>query len=422
MQIECPFCHTQVRFPDEKEGSKVRCPQCSKIYVAHERGRGRDQTNPAPIVIGVGAALVIGVFLFIIMNRKPPAVAEARPVEVVEPERAPALDTDGWDSAPVLAVRALYEAVRAGDLDRIVRSLHGERLVAFQHEQALVEQPDAPAPAPFASLDPAAQGELLSGVARDLMGTEDENAPALWEPHDGRLEETDGEVALVHLYVSRTMEDQKLVSRTMAWHLVRVEERGEKVWKIFGWERYLSPEEAAALRRNRAKKYEKVTLSDGSVMYQAEPQPIPHLDDTPPELRQRIDETFARMLNFELRGPENSRAMRELIEIGRPALPALLTGLFEIKITDDESKSKINLIDQALCGITGETMGYKPDPSLGTSEERRGAAVKGWFAWWWRKGELRFEERKEGVDLLEQLIVPTERDKREMEKDAKTGG
>jgi hypothetical protein len=244
-------------------------------------------------------------------------------------------------------------------------------------------------------------------------------------PFDGKVVEIDGTDALIHIELSRRTENKSgeaVESRTMAWRLTLVPEAGQDVWKAWSWERYISPEEARANRVKRELKYEKVTLSDGSEYYVSEPEPLDHLPDTPPELAQQIDETFARMLDFNLRGPENSQAMRDLIAFGKPAIPVLLTGLFHTKIVDDETAAKVNLIDQALQGITGETQGYKPHTGLGVSEERRDAAVKGWFAWWWRKGEKKFEERPESVDLLDTMIEPTERDKRQIEADKRKSG
>ena len=56
------------------------------------------------------------------------------------------------------------------------------------------------------------------------------------------------------------------------------------------------------------------------------------------------------------------------------------------------------------------------------SELKREIAVKAWFAWWWRRGERRFTEKAEGEDLLEEMIVPTDRDKRQMEADRRKAG
>ena len=85
------------------------------------------------------------------------------------------------------------------------------------------------------------------------------------------------------------------------------------------------------------------------------------------------------------------RDVRDLVEIGGPALPALLTHLYEIPLTTRDEAIQVNLIDQCLKAITGHRTGYKPqvveNSSTGTSDERRNSAIKQWFAWWHREGE-----------------------------------
>jgi hypothetical protein len=85
---------------------------------------------------------------------------------------------------------------------------------------------------------------------------------------------------------------------------------------------------------------------------------------------------------------------------------------------DDPSLTQVNMVYDTLKQITGYAPGFSPLP--GQSEERRTMALKAYFAWWERNGK-KFTAPKEQKDLLEDLIVPTEREKREIEK-AKSGG
>ena len=426
MLIECPFCHTQVKFPDDKEGSKLRCPECSKIYVARPYGaRKKSEFNPLPLVLGAGVVLVLTLIWFFVKDREPEAVAKVPEVEEAPLPAQPPLDTSGWDSLPVVTIRDLYESALAYNESKVMRQLDGNKLVDFVNAKALEADPDAEPPTAFAQRNATEKDDFLRRVAADLMDENWEDSPAQWKPFDGRVVEFDGSDALVHIDLAQRTENkagEAVVSRTMAWKLTLVSDAGQDVWKAWSWERYVSPEEARANRVKRELKYEKVTLSDGSELYQAEPEPLAHLADTPPELARQIDETFARLIDFELHPRENSQALRDVIAFGRPALPVLLTGLYSTKIVDDETAAKVNLIDQALKGITGDDMGYKPHTGLGVSEERRNAAVKAWFAWWWRKGEKRFTERPESVDALDTMIEPTERDKRQIEADKRKAG
>ena len=147
------------------------------------------------------------------------------------------------------------------------------------------------------------------------------------------------------------------------------------------------------------------------------PQPLEHLADTPPELRDRIDQLVATMVDLDLT-KEAASAQHELVDIGKPALPILLTGLFETPLDSEENAIRCNLVVQTLRRITGHSFGYSPQllegSSVGTTEERRRSGIRQWFAWWHRNQD-EFEE-KEVEDGLEGLIELTEEEKRWLER------
>ena len=409
MLIECPFCHAQANLPESKEGAKVRCPECEKVYVARQRGkRGKSGPNPLHIVlIAVGAALGLLLIFVLTRNSKEPEVV-AKPT--LEAPPAPAVvDLTGWDSPPVLAVRAVYDKAQPGNESALTPRIDPERYAAHrieQHAAALEagEAPEGPAPRPWAELDTLERNELLTAAVRGWLTGEGDTVAALWKPYDGRVvAETDAE-ATVHVSVAGREGDLQAQSRTIEWQLVR---RGGD-WKVWSWARYVSPEELAARRSSRTREITKVELADGTRLYQADPRPLPHLEDTPPELAARIDAAVARMLDFTLKPRENNAAAGELVAIGKPALPILLTALYENKIVDDDSLAKAVKIHHTMREITGYDPGF-PVNALGPdSETKRDVAVRAWFAWWLRKGEARFEERVDGPDLLDALIDPSE--------------
>jgi hypothetical protein len=122
-------------------------------------------------------------------------------------------------------------------------------------------------------------------------------------------------------------------------------------------------------------------------------------------LRAKIDGLFARMLDFELSPTENTRAADELAEIGKPALPILITGIYEQRVVDVESTSKVILINQTLQRITDHTTVFAPGPDLGKVEELRQRTVKSWFEWWGYSGE-RFHTKPSVVDEFD-VEAPT---------------
>ena len=161
----------------------------------------------------------------------------------------------------------------------------------------------------------------------------------------------------------------------------------------------------------------KSQTKEGGLLYQAEMRPLEHLEDTPEALRKEIDEATLRLIDYELSPKENNRARTTLVALGRPAIPILLTKIYETKITDDTQLAKVTNLYQTLVDITGYDPGFTPLGTSDDSEKQREQALKAYFAWWLRKGEAKFEKRAEQKDLLDEMIEPTERDKRQMEAD-----
>ena len=115
---------------------------------------------------------------------------------------------------------------------------------------------------------------------------------------------------------------------------------------------------------------------------------------------------------------EATAARNELVEIGRPAIPPLLTKLYEIPLETEEQSIQVNQVVVALREITGQEHGYRPREFLGaatgTTRERRESAIKQWFAWWWRN-QKKFTSF-EAEDALEDLIELTDEEKAWLER------
>ncbi|HVS10783.1 MAG TPA: hypothetical protein VMS76_13000 [Planctomycetota bacterium] len=421
MLIECPFCHAQAQLPGSREGSKVRCGGCGKVYVAREpdaNGRRAD-SGGSGVTIGITIGAVVLLALIALVINKLTGADTVTAVKLPPPPpREPQVDHTGWESRPVVAVRELYDAAASRDTGKLASLISGAGLVELRRAAA-ANPPEGAQPAPDRPVPPIAWGEmtteereeLLAQVLDELTGEEGEDAVALWKPFDGSVVEEQDQRATVRVQVQRR-DGSSLETRRMEWRLVKEGDR----WKAAAWERWLSPEELRAARTSRSKEVSKVQLEGGAVLFQADPRPLPHLEDTPLELRAKIDPLCARLVDFTLRPRENDAAQRELVAIGRPAIPILLTQLYEIRMVDDESASKVNKVYQTLVDITGYDPGFT---LLGSTDERRQATLKAYFAWWLRKGEERFEEKVEQPDLLDTLIQPTEKDLREIERSKK---
>ncbi len=384
MRIECPFCHAQSRLPDSKEGSKVRCAACSKVYRAREIGSGasKSSSSTAPVV-AIGTVAVAALIALVAMRsteepEAAPARVEASVKQAPAPIEAP-IDGTGWDSPLVQTPVRIHAAARAGNWDLLRASLDAPRWLASESDA----DPDAPRAELEAVWKALPESEQEAHVARAVAALTDVGEDGLvagWAPYDGEVVLEGDRDATVHLSV--TPAAGGALKRTLVWRLTRVDD----AWRAWSWEEWLTKVE----RKRKERGYDLVELSDGAVVRERDPEPLGHLDDTPPELRQKIDELLVTMIDLELTA-QASRAAREMAAIGKPAIPILLTHLYENTLASREESIQANIVDTALREITGQSFGYQPlslvGAAMGTTEERRQSAIRQWFAWWFRAGE-----------------------------------
>ena len=87
-------------------------------------------------------------------------------------------------------------------------------------------------------------------------------------------------------------------------------------------------------------------------------------------------------------GRAASAARRELVEIGKPAIPAFLNLIVDHKsLEDPENRQIINVAVQGLRDITLQDMGFAPGAAIGglaTDESMKAnqQALQRWFGWW----------------------------------------
>lgn len=407
MQIQCPSCHARAKLSDDHEGAKVRCAECGRVYVARPLGaKGRSQgPNPGLLIGAFVGVLALVVVVFVVRS----GGGEEPVAKVAAAEEAPSPATQldyGWNSELVRTVVAIHDAAFAGDRVRIQPLLHSARIWAREHERA-EGGPDPSVPA-FAALPPHERLSAQERWAEELCAGASKELVADWQPYDGSALEVTDDEALVRVAVRPRAGG--IENRWVEWRLARQDGR----FRAWSWARWLSPDEEKAAKRKKG--YEVVTLSDGSVVHERPPEPLGHLADTPPELQKKIDDLIATMLDLELT-KESARAQRALVELGKPAIPVLLTKFFEIPADTEPNRIRCNMIDQTLERITGQQFGYAPGEAgsaAGTTEERRQSSIKQWFAWWY-KNQNRFEGKKTS-DALEGLIQLSEQEKRWLER------
>jgi predicted Zn finger-like uncharacterized protein len=424
MQIECPSCHARASLPESKLGAKVRCSECGRVYVARERGSAASagggksaasaRTRQFLLIGGVALVTAIGIALASKRGEQAPAPAAITRAVAAETPRAPA-ESDGFDAPSVQAVVELVRAAAEGDLDRVRAGLSA-RAIHARLENANAKDA-AGTSASFDALDFEARNMLLEQAALELASGGGAQLTVGLTPYDGRVLESSAESA--HVQVDSSVAGTNGEKRSARWRLVREPSGPAGRWKAWSWELYLSPEDLAARERTEKQRaFQQVTLSDGSKVLEREPEPLSHLADTPPELAQRIDALYARMIDLRLT-KEASAAQSELIAIGKPAIPILLTGLYEIPLGDEDQVRQVTLIVRALKEMTGQDFGYRPQVAegsgVGTTSERRASAIKQYFAWWYRNHE-KFSAPEKDSSQFDKLNPLTEKEKAWLER------
>lgn len=397
MLIECPFCHARAQIADSKEGAKVRCGECGRVYGARPVGSGRgksSKTNLTPFIIG-GVVVIAGALLWLLTKDagKRPRMSTDSVVEKPEPPK----QEYGWKAPAVQDAAKMHTDAKSGNRTPLTVRLSGADLWAAKRGE------DDPMWDEFDKLEQNAKLELF---VDELVDASNSKGVANWTPYNGSILSEDMGVITVRLQC--TPAEGGIEKRDFEWQL---RQEGER-FKVLSWSRFEEPVKSEKGSPTSLKGVEKVALSDGSVVIERTPEPLAHLDSTSPELRAEIDSLYAKIIDLSLT-KEMSQAKLRLQEIGKPAMPRLLTGLYEIPLDDIDNARRVQNIVSVMRKITGQYFGFEPltlvGSAMGTTEERRASSIKQWFAWWYRNGEAFSEVVKE--DALNDLIEMTPEDK-----------
>ncbi|MCA8979286.1 MAG: hypothetical protein H6831_07790 [Planctomycetes bacterium] len=422
MIIQCPSCGLQAKLPDSKEGAKVRCSECERVYVAKPAGaRGKTQkSNPTmPIAIGAGV-VVIAIVLFAMSGDKGGQGVVVPEVKATETVKETYVDPTGFDSELSKVARRAHDlAFERAELDLQV-------MIDLPHAWAQLNgTEEGPAdPVDYQSLSSGEQSEFISGVIASLVAENEDNLVGWWYPLDGRVIEQTDQFATVEFEL-QPRDSSNPGLRGIHWGLVKA---GNK-WKVWKWERWISDAEAAANVRRTASKTVKKSLSDGSLVLESEPRTLPHDPTTSAELAARIDTLVAQLGDPNLPPRKLTPVREELIAIGKPATPILINELWnsykELEAAKAaggdmyESQVKLTAMAEMLKEITDYSTTVALE-SMGGTDERLESGIKQWF-YWYDKKYKRFkgideEAQVDGLEAITDLSELTEKERREYEK------
>lgn len=434
MIIECPACKSRAKLPESKEGAKVRCSGCSRVYVAKPAragsggGRAKPETDPTKYVIGaIGLAIFLGLFAMSRGRGTPP------PPEVVaaeEPEDTSDLEATDWN-APVVQVAVKLHAWAAERNDILLGSSLAQEYIWKQVQAAKTAAGEEASSMPWAAIPQGDKTAFISAVARDMIDGQYADLVGQWSPFDGHVLDIDlweepykeqvspgEEVSVVRLQVAPRDLEAGLGNRWVEWAFVKV--RGKQV--AFSWKRWISPEEMEKVRRKGSKKTVKRELADGSVVIEGNVRAIDYDADTPQIVRDEVD-----ALVLELLSPDSKpyKIQQRLKEIGKPSIPALLTQLATIPLETEEQAIQLNLVHLTLQEITGYQTTFKVSELMGATRERQESGLMQWFGWYDRKYKRFTGNKTQSEDLMDdpsftprsaQERRDLERAKRDLEK------
>jgi predicted Zn finger-like uncharacterized protein len=422
MLIKCPSCSTQAKIPSSKEGAKVKCPSCGHIYAARERGAKGSSQDPTRMYV-IGGAILALVLLAVVANRSSESEPYQAPVEEeVKKEVVAYVDPMSWDGPLVGLARELQLAAATGNdarlLTRFAQQSAFEYAPSTEDGEEPSEAPDeaaeaedaVPTPGPaWGDLDQLARIQWAEEQIAAVMAPGPEGPVAAWKPYDGSVVSLEGGIAIVHLRVQAQDPSLKLDDRWTRWVLKNLdgESGADDRWRWVKAERYISPEELAAMRRRGRRKAEKKTLSDGSVVYESELRTIPYDPEMPAEEQQRLTALIEGLVKDVDAPPRKTRAIREqVIEAGKPIVPGLLSKMSLIveempsrPDQDEDDRIRLNFLHEALRDITGHETTFVVSEAMGGTQERIKSGLKQWFAWYDRKFK-RFDGVEEAGDPL----------------------
>jgi hypothetical protein len=384
--IRCAGCGAVFQVALDVVGTDVECPKCGTEFHATVKMSGprRKQKSHAAAWAAAIVLGLVGVFLGSALFRetpppKPgPAPASApgapvspgtsgdRPSSPAEPTAEPDTRKDPLRRT----VLDYLEAVEKGyDTDLL-------RLVSFpaMQDRRAAKDPETP---PWRDLDSLGQTLARKALSEELIGDQESRdflAAATLETFEV-LESTES-TATVHV-LHRSLVDDRLQNREIdllqvapQWLIVEV--RADPI---------VSPGEAAA----RAAEQRRAGRKKRSLL-----GPIETVDltlDTDAELRSRMERLADKAVDLSL-GRAASAARRELVEIGKPAIPVFLNMMVgRDKLETPEERQVVNIAVQGLRDITLLDMGYAPGAAVGgmvAEESMAGsrAAMQRWFGWW----------------------------------------
>ena len=361
--------------------SRSRARRAPAAHARRSGGGGGGFSAQAPSVIG---AIVLIIVFAVWMTS-----GDDKPKQVEKPvERGPDI---GWNH-PTVRATATWLGMVADD-NRVDLAISTD-LDAFQRRFKMTDQ------RPVSSLNGDERSVLKDAILERLTKSDETKLLRDFEPYTGKLAEVAMHTqpsgrAVLEIQARPAVRDQFLSDATVEVSFLTRDGR----IVVDGFQVISLPREkpkpvvkSTASHEVIAKPEKKVIERDGKKfsVWEAEPVPLPHLADTPEPIRVEIDQLVGELIRMdsEMRPRDRTRVKRRLTEIGKPAVPRLLTKFCELKADTPLGVSQLTQIDALLRDLSGQAFGFTPAQqtvlsSTQENEDARVSALGQWYGWWY---------------------------------------
>ncbi len=401
VDVACPQCGAQYRVAKDALDQKLECGDCHRVFfpktTAGKRVAAPDYTKTY-VGIGVGVVVLIGLLV---------------------------LTRGGGESAPKpkpVAAPAAPAASR-GNHPRTAMALKWAQAVASGNQLVLTTHSDLPALGKAMQLADAGNDAVLKAIGSH------EATRFLRELDCGSAElATDADMTAATgtamLYVTPKSGDDTYISRFRGELAASFRMEGDQL-KVTGLTvktppernpRKPDPNRPGTYKPNTdiaaPKAVEAMVGGEKRVIMESEPAAVPHWREATPELQKKADEVVAMLLQSA--SPEapgnlfNKATMSvQTLEEKKAAVPRVLNAMFELYGDVMGNNLKISQLDRALRGWTGGGVNYDATDSTDAARDKkdREAAIRRWFAFWYRYANGELKEFIESEESLEKPVT-----------------
>lgn len=389
-QIRCAACHAPMMVRTSLMGGEVECPTCGKVFVAggahgphgshgprHSHGAHEVKDSSTKVIlasIGGGVLLAIGAWFMLRDGddkENDAAALAARAAAETPKETAPPKPAFTATQADLeQRADAVAKAIETGD------SLALSTLVSWptMHDRhAPFDEPDK---CTWALLTSDRQKSSRKRLSDSILGKGDGGGGDFFS-HAQRAKLVArvagsgfGNAEITH---QDTQDEYVSQRRTVDF----VEEAG--VWYVADVKTETLTDPRKAFKAAAAARVETVEKCL-AVMVRQEQRPGVAAD-----VNERVDGLMKKLTDLSLT-TEQRVARKELVAIGKPAVPALLNAIVDrVELKTNNQRIEVNLVVQALKEISGVDTYFLTDPDAGVGGPKyldNLKLLRSWWDWW----------------------------------------